>query len=262
MASKRGATRTMKEQAIRDPFPWATIQLWLGKIVVITISAALVFSSHAYLQEHDVLPIQHVRVMGEFVYADKPGLIEAIKPYTSGGLMTVDVKAVSEAGEALPWIYKVEAKRSWPDTVMLTVYEHAVMARWGEQQVINVAGEVFTPLEVAFPDDLVVLDGPEEIRGILSEEVARLSKSFAEVGLHLQRLEMNKRRASEMTFSNGIKLIIGQSDNMRRITRFKQVYRKLLQQHAAEIITVDMRYSNGMVVAWKNGQKPTLDEAA
>jgi cell division protein FtsQ len=262
MASKRGATRKANEQVMREPLPWAGIRLWFGRLILILLGFATIFGGGQYAREHEILPIHHVRVMGEFVYADKPALIEAIKPYASGGLLTVDVQAISDAGKALPWIAKVEAKRSWPDTVLLTVYEHAVMARWGETQVINVAGEVFTPLEVAFPDDLVMLDGAEEIRTLISEEVGGLIKSFAEVGLTLQRLEMNKRRASKITFSNGIKLIVGQADNTRRIKRFKRAYSKLLQQYAAEIVVVDMRYSNGMVVGWKNGQKPNLDGAA
>lgn len=261
MVSKRGATRAMKKERVRTPVPWAAIRGWLGRILVLAIGLACAVGASAYSRQHEMLPIHHVKVVGEFVYADKAALIEAIRPHASGGLMSVDVKSVSEAGEALPWVARVETKRIWPDTVSLHVYEQKVLARWGDKQVINITGEVFTPIKKALPIDLVILDGPEEVRQLISQQVSALSASFAEVGLTLQRLEMNKRRASEMTFSNGLKLIVGQGHTVQRIQRFKRVYRKVLQHYATEITVVDMRYSNGMAVAWKNGQKPNLHGA-
>lgn len=261
MVSRRGATRTIKKEVIREPFPWENIRLWLMRFTLLVLGIVGVWWGQNYVRQHELLPIHHVKVTGEFVYADKEALINAIRPHTIGGLMSIDVKSVSDAGESLPWVAKVEVKRSWPDTVSLHVYEQKVLARWGDEQVINITGEIFTPPKNSLPINLVILDGPDEVRLLISQQVSMLSKSFAEVGLTLSRLEINKRRASEMTFSNGVRLIVGQGNTERRIQRFKRVYKKILQQYETEIKAVDMRYSNGMAVAWKNGHKPNLHGA-
>ena len=44
---------------------------------------------------------------------------------------------------ALPWVRKVAVRRSWPDRLDVAIEEHVVLARWGEDRLVNIQGEVF-----------------------------------------------------------------------------------------------------------------------
>ncbi len=66
------------------------------------------------------------------------------------------------------------------------------------------------------------------------------------------RLVVTDRRAWQMTLDNGIELRFGRGDVDALLDRFARVYLRVLSASATRIAAVDLRYTNGFAVRWKD----------
>ena len=67
----------------------------------------------------------------------------AVQPRLGKGFFALDLDAVQKAVAALPWVESVEARKRWPDTLELRIYERQPFARWNEKRLISRQGMVF-----------------------------------------------------------------------------------------------------------------------
>ncbi len=253
--SKRGASR---KQA-RKPMPTITIP-W-SKLMQHTagiLSVLAVIAVGAYIYQNSVLPILHVTVEGDFIHVDKASLVKAVTPFATGSFVSVDVASLREAGEKLPWVKQIQVRRVWPDSLHLIVEEQVAVARWKDKWLVNNKGETFLTTKNEIPAGLAVLDGPQNSHEIVVQRYQVMANELARQGLVIKHLEMDQRRAWKMTLSNGIKVVLGRANSEKRFTRFIRIYQNELQKYKAQIEVMDMRYTNGFAVIWKQGKKPNF----
>jgi cell division protein FtsQ len=67
---------------------------------------------------------------------------------------------------------------------------------------------------------------------------------------------MDQRRAWTVLFTNEMTLLLGSAESKKRLQRFIDVYQTELADYQDRIEKVDMRYTNGLAVVWKQGQQP------
>jgi len=250
---KRGASRQPVRKE-RQPVAW---QQWLRNSMIVLL-LLIVVSGAVYLHQDDTLPILHVTVEGDFVYANKNELVKAVNPFVTGSFINVDVASIRQAGEALPWIRQVQVRRVWPDSLHLIVDEHLAVARWGENALVNAEGEVFQPPKDRMPMGLVKLQGLKGSSVVMTKRLLAIQKQVALLGLKTEQITMDQRRAWTIYFDNKMQLILGRADSEHRLQRFVKVFKAGLQRFQADISVVDMRYTNGLSVIWKQGQKPNF----
>jgi len=70
---------------------------------------------------------------------------------------------------------------------------------------------------------------------------------------------MDKRRAWQVDFKDGLHLKLGRTDDESRLNRFVTVYLGGLGTFKDLIKEIDMRYTNGLAVVWKSGQQPDFN---
>ena len=80
-------------------------------------------------------------------------------------------------------------------------------------------------------------------------------------GLDLRQVHLDARGAWEMTLSNGIDVRLGRRDVDGRAQLFLDVAANIISSREAEIEFVDMRYSNGFTIGWKNGSRSPVSES-
>lgn len=256
MAKKNshGATRTPVRKA-RNPIEW---RYWLRHSFML-LFVLIITGAGIYLKQVDTFPILHVTVDGEFSHIDKEALVEAVTPYAKGGFMSVDVARIREAGEALPWVKVVQVKRIWPDSLHLVVEEQEAIAQWSDNALVNNQGNLFFPAKSSFPEGLVQLNGPKGSSDLVAKRFSEVTHLVASLGLSVQQIEMNDRRAWTITLSNGLNVMLGRIDGEQRLQRFADAFSTVLQPYKDTITAVDMRYTNGLSVAWATGQKPDFN---
>lgn len=252
--SKRGATRkpVRKEKKV---IAWH----YLGRQGLVIMVCAIAIASIFYVRQGQVLPILHVSVEGEFTHVDKTVLVAAVKPFTRGSFLSIDVDKIRGAGEALPWIKQVRVQRVWPDSLHLIVEEQTPVARWKKTAYVNGQGELFPESKRPFTDALAILTGPEASQVLMTERYLKMSQTLAEHDLKIKQLIMDKRRAWSMALNNGVKVVLGRAESQQRFERFLRVYNEDLQRYQSQIAEMDMRYPNGLAVIWKPGQKPDFN---
>ena len=251
---KRGATR---KQVRKERQPWAWKQM-LRQCVFVCALISIVAGA-VYVQQDDTLPIVHVTVEGEFIHVDKEALVNAVSPYVSGSFLSADVASMREAGEALPWVKKLQVRRVWPDSLHLIVEEQIAIARWGKTGLLNAEGETFYPVGNTIVNNLALLQGPENSHALMTRRYQNMEKVLTDVDLQISSLIVDERRAWSITLSSGMKVALGRADSEQRFNRFIAVFQSGLKQYQAQIEKMDMRYTNGLSVRWKQGQKPDFN---
>jgi cell division protein FtsQ len=83
------------------------------------------------------------------------------------------------------------------------------------------------------------------------KELARMQAWLLETGLYIKEMQLDARRSWTLIMENGIELRLGRNNMYERLQRFASVYRNNFQSETRKIEHIDMRYTNGFAVAWK-----------
>ena len=199
-------------------------------------------------------PIQRVLISGSFQRVSPGDVERAVKEKVrSAGLVSVDLDAVRKAVAALPWVDTASVQRSWPRALSVTVVEQVAAARWGESGLLNTRGELFASAATHIPPELARLSGPPGTQGIVAARFLAAQGRLTEAGMHLTALRLDERGAWELDLADGITVRLGSRQVDERFERFMITAMKLIAQRADDIAYVDMRYSNGFAIGWRNG---------
>lgn len=223
----------------------------LGSLLLLLGGLALLGWCLALLRDPATLPISKIRVQGVFTHLDENMLRQAVAEKAGEGFFGVDIDAVKQRVEQLPWVAQASVRRIWPDTLGIEVVEQKPLARWAGGGLVNEAGRIFRPLVSSYPSQLPLFSGPEDMLERMKELYRQNNALLVSIGLSIRELQINSRRALSLHLNNSIELMLGRSQTQMRLQRFIAVYKKLLGAHNAEIARVDLRYSNGMAVQWK-----------
>ncbi|THK43346.1 FtsQ-type POTRA domain-containing protein [Methylophaga sp. SB9B] len=249
-----GATRTRAVKP-REQVNWS---VRLRNISTVLVLLTLILGT-VYLNNTDTLPIMHVTVEGELINTEKQALIEAVTPYVTGSFLDVNVAGIRQAGEALPWVAQIQVRRVWPDTLHLMVSEHQAIARWNENGLVNTRGQVFYPDGGKMPEGLIQLFGPDGNSELMARQMVTIQQTVETLGLRVKSLTMDERRSWQVKFTDDMQLLLGRAASEQRLARFIQVFQGPLAIYREQIETVDMRYTNGLAVVWKDGKQPVFN---
>jgi cell division protein FtsQ len=162
----------------------------------------------------------------------------------------------------LPWVAEVAIQRRWPDQLVINVTEQEAIARWGKDGLLNRRGEVFRPQPLGDMSALPLLFGPDNLAAEVVARYAELRDLLNAQQLALANLGTDERGSWSATLQNGLVLHLGTGDVLKKIRRFSRVYRDDLQHQIDGIAYVDLRYSNGVAVGWRQATAGANDNVA
>lgn len=223
----------------------------LSGLLLIALLVSMGSYARHWMSDPYRFPLDVVEVKGDFRYLSKQHLQEAVAPHVEGGFFTVDVNAIRSAAEQLPWVYKAAVKRVWPATLRITIEEQQVIAHWGEQGYLNRNGEPFFPQQPRLSLPLPALAGPEGHELKVLETYQGIAKMLAPLGLQVNRVELDSRRAWHLQVADGVLLELGRADARQRLQRFIRAYPTVFAGRIEDLRRVDLRYSNGFSVYWQ-----------
>ena len=85
---------------------------------------------------------------------------------------------------------------------------------------------------------------------------------LADAGLTLERLELDERGAWLLTLGGGQEVRLGRRDIDERLYRFFDVVAPALAADLKRVAYVDLRYTNGFAVGWREGPPENLAAVA
>jgi cell division protein FtsQ len=70
--------------------------------------------------------------------------------------------------------------------------------------------------------------------------------------MRLTSLQLDARGAWELALDNGVSVRVGRKQVDERLVRFTDTALRLVAQRAHDIDYVDLRYTNGFAIGWRN----------
>ena len=217
--------------------------IWLGVIVAFTL--LLWFAVLAALDR----PIQRAEISGKFTQVSKLQIEQVLEPFAHRGFISIDLAAVKQSIEQIPWIEYARVERAWPDGLRVMVTEQTAIARWGEKGLLNGRGELFLPEARDVPTDLPLLEGPEGTSGQVAKLYLDTYARLLAIGLRISHVALDERGAWALALSNGVEVRLGSQDISDRLERFITAA-NVITTRAGEVRYIDMRYSNGFSIGW------------
>lgn len=206
-------------------------------------------------------PVRVISMDGSFQRVS-PGQIEkAVAPFAHAGFMSADLDSIQSAVEALPWVEHARIARSWPNSLHVTVIEQTAAARWGESGLLNTRGELFVREASHVPAELPRLSGPEGSESQVAQRYLAAQGRMLEAGMRIAALRLDERGAWEMDLDSGVTVRLGRREVDERIDRFIRTASQVISHRMTEITYVDMRYSNGFAIGWRNPAVPASEPA-
>ncbi len=250
----RGATRVYKEA--NESGENGNIAGLAVKLLLLAVLVGGGAWGTQQLLDPQQFPLRTVRIESPLTHVPQTMISETVRPYVEAGFIGVDVDAVRDGLEALPWIQSASVRRAWPDKLVVRVTEQQALARWGQESLINMRGELFTPQRDEGWERLPLLRGPHDTNRMVAEQYVAMQGMLQPLGLTITHLSLNERRALSMRLDNGLKLGLGRQDTDLRLLRFVRVYPQVLAPRLATIDSIDLRYTNGFSVRWRDGHGP------
>jgi cell division protein FtsQ len=201
-------------------------------------------------------PVRVISMDGAFQRVS-PGQIEkAVAPFAHAGFMSAKLDDIQRAVETLPWVDHARIARLWPNSLRVTVTEQTAAARWGESGLLNTRGELFVKAEAHVPAELPRLSGPNGTESQVAQRYLSTQGRMLEAGMRIAALRLDERGAWEMDLDSGVTVRLGRRDVDERIERFIRTASQVIAHRVTEIAYVDMRYSNGFAIGWRNPATP------
>ena len=199
----------------------------------------------------DRWPVTQLTVQAEFKHVSEGEIRAAVLPRLGKGFFALDLEAVQKAVAALPWVESVQARKRWPDTLLLRIYERQPFARWNDKQLISRQGLVFDAPGMDDTNSLPSLRGPDARLAEVVSFYADTQKAFAGTHLQITGVALTERGSWSVTTASGAQIVIGDREQAgHRLRRFLDVYPQLMAGHADGFVYADLRYTNGFAVRW------------
>ena len=224
----------------------------LATIAVVTFALVMTYQISIAMLDR---PIRSIEINGPFQRVTALRIEEAINDDLDKGFLSADLTDIQQKVVALSWIDHANISRRWPSKIVVTVSEQIPAACWGERGLLNTRGELFVTNASHVPAELPRLSGPEDQASAVARRYLKIREQLIPLGLDVRRLHVDARGAWDMTLQNGIDIRLGRRDVAERTRLFLDVVANIVSSKEMEIDFVDMRYSNGFTIGWKNGSQ-------
>ncbi|MEJ1356232.1 MAG: cell division protein FtsQ/DivIB [Candidatus Sedimenticola sp. (ex Thyasira tokunagai)] len=234
---------------------WRRLGSWSLALVLFAMMGIGAVWGTTALRDPSVLPLEVVRIDGDFNHLKRSDLEHAIGRVMQGNFFTIDLDAVRDAALSLPWVEQVTVRRIWPGTLKVWVGEQAPLGRWGKQRLVSARGVVFTPKPEEIPSGLPILSGADEDSQEVVTHYLEMVRRIADLPLTIERAGMDGRRSWKLVFKQGLTLRLGSRDRELRLAQFVRLYRQFAVVDGKQLKVMDLRYTNGVAVRWEDDKK-------
>ena len=221
------------------------------RILIVTVFAASLYGIDFIYKQIDA-PLTRVFVGGDFINLKELDLASLVEKEIDGGFLSMNLNHLREQLQRHPWIHEVSVRKEWPSTLKVEVVEEVPIARWGHKGFLNRLGERLELPENSTLKSLPVIESEFGTSQDMIKQYQIVSELLVPTRLKLAELQRDSVGAWQVNTVHGIKLVLGREQIVEKIRRFVIVWRSGLELKIDNISLIDLRYPNGIAVAWKD----------
>ncbi len=210
----------------------------------------LLLAGYAAQRVEQILPIRNIQLSGSFEYLDQREVEQSLRAYLGQGFFSLDIGELQRGLNARPWAESVSIRRVWPDKLRVTISEKQPVARWDDGHLLSSSAHVY-PADVARFAQLPLVHADGYGPDWALQQFYALQARFASVDERLVAMRVDNRGAVDVELINGLQIKLGRTQIQRKIDRLASIYSAQILPRRAQIERLDLRYSNGFAVAWK-----------
>lgn len=222
-----------------------------SRVITLSAAGAMIVSLYSVTLWLMDRPIEAVVINGPFERVSAIQLEDALAPHVQTGFLSADLNAMRAELQSIKWIANARIRRRWPGSIEVTVVEQRPAAQWGKHGLLNIDGELFVEQATHIPAELPKLVGPTGSERRVTEMFFRIEERLEQRGLAAVSLLLDQRGAWALQLSNGVRVRFGARFVDDRIDRFFIALDKVIESNSAQVDYVDMRYTNGFAIGWK-----------
>jgi len=193
-------------------------------------------------------PVLVVDVEGDFKYLDKQSITDIVNDALQEGYLQTDLPQLHGLLAAEPWVKNALLKRQLDNGLLIKLYEHKPLAMWNDKSLISEEGVLYTPRSK--PDLLLPSLQGHDYQLALAQ-YQELSELLPEYLLPIRQFSQLPDESMSFQLKGGVTVILSQQHWQGQLGRFLIINQQALAHRLADVEKVDMRYSNGAAVSWK-----------
>lgn len=247
LRARKGASRTATiDKNFLEKISLAKLLL-LSSLIV---AAVVFYGSYTAVQTVLDVPVSQVDVEGSFQYLRQEEVHQVINNYVVNGFVTVDLKKLRSELLELPWVKKAAIKRKLPNGLLVTMVEQKPLAYWNDDAMINDDGALFFPLVLPVIAELPRLRGKNH--KVVMEVYGQLAMQLPVEQQPIRMVNVSESKVVHVLVSDEATLVFKAADLPAKIGMWKTISATELGRKLKEVEYVDLRYSNGAAVKWKD----------
>jgi len=225
----------------------------VADLLLAAAAAALVVAAAVWSTRLPLFPLREVVLTHELQEVRRSEVERSLAGLLRGNFFSVNLEALRQSLEKLPWVRHAEVRRQWPSRIELSLEEHQPAAHWGEgsAQLVNSFGEVFTASlsrDLALP----VLSGPADSAAEVLRRYDEFVQALKPTGRRPEQVALSPRLAWLLKLEDGMQIELGREQAKApigvRLQRFVEYYPTLSDARRPRPAAVDMRYPNGFAL--------------
>jgi cell division protein FtsQ len=225
----------------------------VSDLLLVAAAAALLVAAAVWSTRLPLFPLHEVVVMHELQEVRRSEVERSLSGLLRGNFFSINLEALRQSLEKLPWVRHAEVRRRWPARVDIRIEEHQPAGRWGEgsSQLVNTHGEVFVaPLSRDM--HLPLLTGPAGSSAEVLQRYAEFAQTLKPTGRRPEQVALSPRLAWLLKLEDGMQIELGREQTKApigvRLQRFVEYYPTLADTRRPRPVAVDMRYPNGFAL--------------
>jgi cell division protein FtsQ len=220
----------------------------LAATLALVATVMLAAGVTAWLIRQPAFAFRDVVVRGNLAHVNPAHLEAVIRDELSGTFFTMNLERARASLVRVPWVRRVALRRLWPQRLEVTIDEHVPLARWNEQALVDVDGDVFA---ADYDGELPQFEGDGARSHDVVARYREWSEELAQLSYTVERLRLSPRGGWTVTARNDagpLTMELGHDDAQARLEHFVGAYQRtlgVLARNGMRIEHVDLRYRNG-----------------
>jgi len=181
--------------------------------------------------------------------------IQSIENYTNNllnkGFLSFNAFEVKEKIESLDWVESAEIIRIWPNKIDVRIMEESLLGIWNDDLILNSSGKLHVVDQRSIPENIPRLVGPKGSEKDVMKLFIQINNLLTGRGLYLETLTLDARGSWSFTIKPKIEIKLGKTEINHKLERFFLALDQSLLAKINKVSYIDLRYSEGLAVAWK-----------